>query len=343
MSTTEGSFTSWRPRLLRLCDEIGRATRGALLGAVEAHSLDSVARPMAVGAGDITFGLDLPSEHLLTEWLHDAARSSPLSVLTEDTGWRHMGPGPGGDAVALDGFDHGGPRIAFDPVDGTRNLMSDLRSAWTVVSFAPPGTGVPRMADLSGGIVAELPDSRARIRRRLSAERGGACHVETHDLVTDERLSDGTLVADDDDRADNGYFPFFRYMADLRPAIADLEARFFERLEREENADVRSCYDDQYITSAGHLVLLAMGTYRFVVDARAFLAERRGRPTITSKPYDLAGAVICAEAAGCAMTAPHGGPLDFPIDTRTPVSYVGYANAATRARLERHWLAVGGA
>ncbi|MFT5286024.1 MAG: fructose-1,6-bisphosphatase/inositol monophosphatase family enzyme, partial [Planctomycetota bacterium] len=112
------------------------------------------------------------------------------------------------------------------------------------------------------------------------------------------------------------------------------------RLEREESADVRNCYDDQYICSAGQLILLALGTYRFVVDPRAFLADRRGKPTITTKPYDIGGAILCAEAAGAVITATDGSSLDFPIDTHTPISFVGYANRATHLRLERHWLAV---
>ncbi len=338
------TFDDWRPRLLALCDELCRDTRGALLTALDKGDSE-IARPQGRGEGDWTYGLDLPAEAGIDAWLASVAREEPVSVMTEDAGWRHFGPGPSPDEepVELAGFDHGGPRIAFDPVDGTRNLMTDLRPAWTVVAFAPAGDGVPMLSDVTGGIVAELPESRARTRRVLSAERGGACSFTTYELESGERLTAGSLSTDDDDRADHGYFPFFRYMPDLRPATSELEAAFFDRLERFEGADVRNCYDDQYVTSAGHLVLLSLGTYRMIVDPRAFLAERRGRPTITTKPYDLAGAVVCAEAAGCVLTSPAGAPLDFPIDTSTPVSYVGYVNAGTRRRLEPHWLAVSGA
>jgi len=341
MTPTDESFASWRPRLMELVREIEQATRTLLQSALAGGDLGSLSRTVSEGAGDTTFGLDLPSEELLTGWLTESARRSPLSVMTEDSGWRHLGPDPsGGEPVELSGFDHGGPRIAFDPVDGTRNLMADLRSAWTVVSFAPPGASKPRLSDLTGGIVAELPTSRARSKRVLSAERGGACRVEEIELLSGDRLSDRILAADTDDRVDHGYFPFFRYMHDLGVATAQLETDFLVRLAQEESADVRNCYDDQYICSAGQLVLLAEGTYRFAVDPRAFLAERRGRPTITTKPYDIGGAVLCAQAAGCVVTAADGSALDFPIDTHSPISFVGYANAATHLRLEKHWLAV---
>jgi fructose-1,6-bisphosphatase/inositol monophosphatase family enzyme len=73
-----------------------------------------------------------------------------------------------------------------------------------------------------------------------------------------------------------------------------------------------------------------------IADLRAFLAERRGKPTLTSKPYDVAGAIVCARAAGVVVETPEGGELDFPIDTSTPLSFVGWTNAETRGRLGPH-------
>ncbi len=328
-------WQSWEPELRALCDRIRETTRGALLE----RAPEELARPAGEGAGDVTYGLDLPSEELLTAWLRETAAAGPLSLLTEDAGWRHAGPGPDGAAAELDGFDHGGPRIAIDPVDGTRNLMAALRSAWTVVSFAPPGAGVPRYGELTGGIVAEIPTPLAAAYRVLAAPRGGPCRYDERDLATGEPRAERDLVADADDRADHGYFPVFRYKPDQRPAIAAVEAAFFARLEEREGADARHCFDDQYISNAGQLALLALGTYRMIVDPRALVAERQGTTTVTSKPYDVGGALVCAAAAGASLSAADGAELDFPMDAETPVHFAGYANAATRARLEPHWLA----
>jgi len=337
-STTDADFGAWKPRLFELCDEIRRRTRSALLAALEDGD-DAIARGASVGAGDVTFGLDLPSEACIDAWLGLEARRSPLSLLTEDRGWRHVGPGRGGGTRELDGFDHGGPRIAIDPVDGTRNLMADLRSAWTVVSFAGPGPAGPRLGDVRAGVLGEIPASRAAGFRRLHAEAGGPCRLDAF-AAEDAPAVTRALVADEDDRPDEGYFPFFRYEPALRPALARLEADFFARLAEHEGADLRSCYDDQYISNAGQLVLLSTGTYRMMVDARALLGRRAGRPTVTSKPYDVAGAIVCARAAGAVLLAADGSALDFPIDAETPVDFVGFANAATERRLLPHWLAV---
>jgi hypothetical protein len=337
--TRPPTFAAWRPALLELSDGIRDATSEALASALRAAG-PRVERPAGQGAGDVTYGLDLPSEELAAAWLEREAARTPLSLLTEDAGWRHMGPRRPGDpssgAVELDGFDHGGPRIGLDPVDGTRNLMADLRPAWTVLSFAGAGAGRPLLSELSGGVVSELPPSNAARARRLVATSGGGTTLETLDLESGAVLEAGPLSADDDDRADHGYFPFFRYQPEQRPALARIEAAFFERLAREEGADPRHCFDDQYISNAGQMVLLALGTYRMVTDLRAWLAAKDGGAAVTSKPYDVAGAILCARAAGCEVTAPDGGPLDFPLDAETPVSFVGWHNPATRRRLAPH-------
>jgi hypothetical protein len=328
----------WRARLVSLCDELRDVTRAALIAAERDGTSDALARPHGQGAGDVTFGLDLPSEARIEAWQRDAARAEPLSVLTEDAGWRHLGPDGCGGVQELARFDHGGPRITIDPVDGTRNLMADLRSAWSVVAFAPSGPDAPRLSDCTGGVVAEIPGTLAARFRRLVAD-GTRCELVTCDLARGSELARRELTADGDGRADHGYFPFFRYAPAQRPAIARMEADFFARLVQAEGADARSIYDDQYISSAGQLALLALGRYRMVVDPREVVGRRLGVPGVTSKPYDLAGAVVCARAANAVVTAIDGGELDFPLDATTPVGWAGYANAATRARLEPHWLA----
>lgn len=336
------TFEAWEAALEALTEGLVRAVRGALTRAQGDHQRSrALAMPVGQGAGDVTFGMDAPAEEFMDEWLLEQARQRPLSLLTEDRGWRHMGPAPGrsGEAQDLPGFNHGGPRIAVDPVDGTRNLMAGLRSAWTVVSFAAAGPGQPSYQDQCAGIVAELPTLRAAHRSTYSAAGDGCWRLDI-DVASGQLLERRRLRVDAEARADHGYFPFFRFEPKFRPLLAQLEAAFFARLELHEGSDPAAFYDDQYISNAGQLVQLIEGTYRMLVDARALLAERLGQPAICSKPYDLAGALFCARAAGVALGAADGSPLEFPIDTDTPVHLAAYANAATRERLEPHWLAV---
>jgi len=335
----QAALDAWEERLRGLCDEIRACARAAMRSAMDRGALHEVDRPVAEGAGDVSFGLDLPTEAVVTRWLEQRARRSPLSLLSEESGWRHLGPDPDaahGAPIALAGFDHGGPRIVVDPVDGTRNLMADLRPAWTALALCPPGPDQPRLSDVTYGLLAEIPDSRAARYRVLQARAGGGASMEERDLERGRLVRARPLVADGDDRADHGYFPFFCFDAAMRPALAAVAAEFFARLEREERARVEHCFDDQYICNAGQLALLALGTYRLVADLRAALLERVPAACTTSKPYDCAGAILVARETGCIVTAPDGSQLDFPLDARTAVGFVGWANRATHERLGPH-------
>lgn len=319
-----------------LAERLRQTTLEALRGADRDGDPGDLCRPVALGIGDVTFGLDERTEAEVERWFGEQARRGPLSVLTEDKGWGHRGPDGSGGWKPLEDFDHGGPRIAIDPVDGTRNLMFGLRPAWTVLAAAPPGTSEPRLGDLSYGCVAELPlvhQDRVRIYR---AHRDGIASRTTLDLRGLEAPVEVPLGPTADTRADHGYFPFFRYRADQRPKLAEVEAAFFRRIAAEEGAQTDHCYDDQYIASAAHMVLLAEGTYRMVSDLRGHLARVEGQPTLTAKPYDIAGALPIALACGCRFEDASGGPLDLPLDATTPVSWVGYTNAGTQARLSPH-------
>jgi fructose-1,6-bisphosphatase/inositol monophosphatase family enzyme len=326
---------AWEPRLFDLSCRLRRSSRRAIREAQAQGDLRALSTPVGQGVGDVTFGLDEACERELTGWLLEQARLGPVSVLTEDLGWRHVGPGDTSDSgpVELAGFDHGGPRIVVDPVDGTRHLAFDMRSAWTVIGLAGPGEDAPHMSELILGEVSELPDSRAAHYRRLWATAGGGCRFELRALGDDLVLRESALVADDDDRVDHAYMPFFAYHPETRPEIDRIAADFFRRLAVSENADIAHCYDDQYIASGGQLALLAMGTYRMIVDPRADLAARSGRPTQTAHPYDLAGAVLCAREAGCIVTTLEGSTLDFELDATSNVGFVGFANAQTGGRL----------
>jgi len=326
-----GLLSDWTPRLEELIEAIRLAAANALESALAAGDLERVAGAVGRGAGDTTFGLDRQTERAVDAWFEGAAAQAPLSLFSEESGWRHRGP-----AGELAGFDHGGPRIVVDPVDGTRNLMFDLRPAWSVVALAGPGAEIPRQGEVLHGILAELPDSRGGRRRILCASRGLGCRLAVHALAEPEPPRARPLICDDSDRADQGYFPFFALHPGARAPIAELAADFFARLEQSEGAAIEHCFDDQYISSGGQLALVALGTYRMVVEARGELARQRGAPLQVCKPYDVAGAVLCAEEAGAVVTDLEGAPLDHALDADTPVSFCAFHNAATRARLWPH-------
>jgi len=319
-----GWTQNWRERLRELAESIRVVLHEDLT------SLERDSKPLRHGAGDLTYAIDEGTELVAARWMARLAATEPLSLFTEDHGWKHV-------SDSGSGFDHGGPRIVLDPIDGTRNLMLDLRSAWTEIAWCAAGPSEPRSTEVAASLLAELPGERAASFRVLEAGPQGPATLELRRVDDGALIERRDLVADpDDDQLEHRVLSFFRYEPRWRPLIASIEAAFFERVESHEGVDPRHCFDDQYISNAGQLALLAMGQYRFVCDLRAFLATRQGKAAVTSKPYDLAGAVHLARAAGCVVEAPDGTALDFPLDATTPVSYVGYANERIAQRLRPH-------
>lgn len=335
----------WRPLLRELSREIRVPVRRALGAALAAKDgerarLNDVTEVVGTGAGDITFAIDVVAEDAVERWFQKVAANGPLSLLTEDTGWQHRGPSPSGDVQELSGFDHGGPRIALDPIDGTRNIMHDLRSAWVVVSMAGPGPDEPQFKDLCYGAISEIPDSRGAEVRELDAIAGQGAHLRRLSIHADgeeREVASGPLCTDDEVRLDRGYFPFFGFHPSCR---ADVAALGFDVLQRvvasHPGLNLSTVFDDQYISSGGQLALLALGGYRSIVDARDALGQRTGRPTQTAKPYDMAGAALVALEAGCVVVAPDGAPLNFPLDAATPTDFAGFHNRGTADAMLPH-------
>ncbi len=338
----------WRPLLRELAREIRVPVRRTLREAQAAERgqearLDQVTEVVGEGAGDITFAIDVVAEDAVDRWFRRVAADTPLSLLTEDTGWQHRGPSASGGCEELPGFDHGGPRIALDPIDGTRNIMHDLRSAWVVVSLAAPGPGEPRFGDLVYGAISEIPDSRAAEARELDAVAGQGANLRRLGLQSDgdeQELADGPLRTDQEVRLDRGYFPFFAFHPSCRADVAALGFSVMQSVATEHpSIELATVFDDQYISSGGQLALLALGGYRSIVDARYAVGEKTKRPTQTAKPYDMAGAVLVAAEAGCVVLAPDGRPLDFPLDVTTPTDFAGFHNRGTADAILPHLIA----
>src|SRR5439155_17326595 len=73
-------------------------------------------------------------------------------------------------------------RLIVDPIDGTRGLMYDKRSAWALAGVAPnkgPGT---RLRDIEVSLMTELPTSKMGHADVLWAIKGQGAHGERIDL-----------------------------------------------------------------------------------------------------------------------------------------------------------------
>ena len=79
------------------------------------------------------------------------------------------------------------------------------------------------------------------------------------------------------------------------------------------------------------------GRDRFIADIRPLakpIHAARGLPDpLCCHPYDICTAMV-AEELGVIITDGVGSPIDAPFDVESDVSWVGYANASVRERVE---------
>jgi len=275
-------------------------------------------RPGKWGAGDMTFALDDEAGRALQAFGDALGQHGSAVIVAEGPGERRHGAG-------------GAPfvRALVDPVDGTRPLMQEMRSAWVLTGLAPDGGAATRLSDIEIAVQTELPTNTAAVYHVASAQRGAGATIARHDVITGDELDVRPLRVHEELPLDNGTFSFTRYLPAGRVIAAELEQRFLEAAIAAHDIDPHLIYDDQYLCSSGQLFLVTTGRYRMLADLRGWLGARHGIATFAAKPYDLA-ALLIYEEAGVTVLDAAGQPLDAPCDTETPLDVVAFGNETLR-------------
>jgi hypothetical protein len=82
------------------------------------------------------------------------------------------------------------------------------------------------------------------------------------------------------------------------------------------------------MTTGGQIYEIMVGHDRMLGDLRPLAHRKLGyQSALVCHPYDICTAMLLQEAGGVVET-PWGEPLRVPLDTTSPVSWMGYANAA---------------
>ena len=322
----------WLPRLA----ELGGRVREALRASLGRQDLERSSAVLRDGEGDTIFAIDGDAERILLDLAEGWSRSDAFTLVAE-------GIEPATGLVLGRGEPQA--RLIVDPIDGTRGLMFDKRSAWCLAAVAQERGDETRLSQVACAHMTELPTSRHGRVDELWARRGDATRGRRLELAS------GTAheFAPQPSRA-TGLRHGFATVCSFFQGGKELTARIDEDLIGaaiggwdHRKAEV---YTDQYISSGGQLAELALGRDRFVLDIRPLVHRAMGYAgTLCSKPYDLC-TVLVAQQAGCIVLAPDGSPLDAPLDTTTNLAFAGYANASladhlvplVRATLARHGL-----
>lgn len=277
------------------------------------------------GEGDTVFGLDAMVEETLVARCMEQGAKTPLVLVAEGiepASGRFFGP-VGSPPVW---------RILADPIDGTRGLMFDKRSAWCLLAAAPDHGPNTRLSHVRTSVAAELPTTRQGAVDTLWATR------DTPTQGTRRRLHDG-LVAElpvQPSQAVDLHHSFATvcdFFSGAKAPTAAFTEALFARIAGEWDPRHACIYQDQYIATGGQLCELALGRDRMVIDVRPPVHRSLGHTgALCSRPYDVANLLVAAQA-GCVILDLMGNPLDAPFDLTTDIHFQAYANQELADRI----------
>lgn len=304
--------------------------RDRIVAATERQSLAAMAAVDRDGEGDTIYAVDVVAEAVLEEFAGALARHWSFVLVAEGLpGGRRVYP-PGADEASVDCW------IIVDPVDGTRGLMYQKRSAWILTAVAPNQGTATSLRHVELAVQTEIPLVKQHLSDQLWAIRGEGAQARRHNRLTGTieplrlRPSTASTIA-------HGFATVARFFPGARDELAALDdAIAFGALGPPE-AGKASCFEDQYLSTGGQLYELIAGHDRFIADLRPLLgpvcASRGLPPPLTCHPYDLC-CVLIAQENGVIVTGADGGPIDAPLDVLAEVAWTGYANARVRAQVE---------
>jgi hypothetical protein len=294
--------------------------RGAVVHACAQQESEKLATALG-DEGDTIYAIDRVAEDALVRGLDELARMDPISVVAEGL--------PGGSLVLPRGAAEPDCRwrLLVDPLDGTRGLMYQKRSAWVLTGIAPNRGDATRLSDIALAVQTEVPLLKQHLSDQLWATRGKGCAAQRYN-----RLSGDTEMLElKPSRAgtiEHGFATVVRFFPGAGQVLGAIDDEIVGSLAHPAPGRA-ACFEDQYASTGGELYELIVGHDRFVADFRPLV-----NPTgMCCHPYDLCTALIATEA-GVVITDPVSGPLDAPFDVTTNVAWVGCANARLWSSIE---------
>ncbi len=289
-------------------------------------------RVAAVRGGDAIYHIDETGEKILIRFCEEWAGERPFLLIAEGISEDGERMFPAGADPADAVF-----RLIVDPIDGTRGLMYDKRSAWILSAVAPNRGAATSLQDLRWAVMTEAPTTRARYADQLWATTGGAAHGVTYDVTgpAPVELGPARLSPSRAPDLNHGFATLVKFFPGGKVATAELEEALFAQVAGALPGGTPLVFDDQYISNGGQLYEILTGHDRFIADLRPLILPRAApdQSLLCAHPYDLCCTLI-ATAVGVVITGARGEPLDAPLDVHTPVAWIAYASEMLQARIE---------
>jgi hypothetical protein len=282
--------------------------------------------------GDTIYAVDRVSEEMLVEFLeHEvSALNTTIVLIAEglDNG-KVVLPRSASESEAL-------WRIIVDPIDGTRGLMYQKRSAWILTGVAPNRGVETNLQDIELAVQTEIPLVKQHLMDAAWAIPGHGVKAERINRLTGEcwplhlQPSKARTIA-------HGFATVSRFFPGAREELSEIDEEIMRGALGPVQPGKAQCFEDQYISCGGQLFELMNGHDRFVADLRPhterLLINRGLSLGICSHPYDLCTEMIAREL-GVIVTDACGNLLKSRLNVEDDVAWVGYANQHIRAEIE---------
>jgi fructose-1,6-bisphosphatase/inositol monophosphatase family enzyme len=312
--------------VLKMLIEAGKAVRKKVRASLATSTQEQVSAVHAEKAEDTIYVIDRDAEEVLVPVLEKYARDvGGLILLAEGIGEESeivLPKGTNADEASI--------RVIIDPIDGTRSIMYNKRSAFYLAGAAPNKGEATRLSDIEVAVMVELPTVKQYQADILWAIRGKGSFAETENLLTSEIVNQAirpssakTIIG--------GFAQFARFFPPGREILSRMEDQLIQTLVPSNPGGKALVFEDQYICSGGQLYEMLMGHDRFVADVRgllyAYLNKQGKEGGHVCHAYDVCAHLIGTEA-GLIITDAEGKPLDAPLDLHTGINWIGYANAS---------------
>jgi hypothetical protein len=308
-------------RIRTLLLDLGDYVRQSVINARQEKDSADFAAISRQSVADTIYGIDRISEDAISVWFAEHWPATiPVELVMEGIDPERSVTIPAGTPP-----EQTRAKIILDPIDGTRGIMYDKRAAWFLAGVAPQRGAATRLSEIEVAVMVELPTTKQWRADRFSAIRGQGLIGESVNVLTGAVRPRGVRPSAAADML-HGFGYISRFFPAGKALTAAVEQQLWDRLYSSTPGKEIVLFEDQYISTGGQFCEVLLGHDRMIADIRPLVFKKLGLASaLCCHPYDVAAALVLQEA-GVVLEGPDGRPMDGPLDTTSPISWVAYAN-----------------
>src|SRR5436309_688673 len=156
--------------------------RDRLVAQLRRETIDALSGVADMRGGDTIYAIDERGEAVLWQFCEEWGREIPFVLIAEGVPGSGERVFPDGSPASAATF-----RLIVDPIDGTRAIMYDKRSAWILSGIAPNRGPDTKMDEIEVAMQTEVPTTKQTLSDSFWAWRGSGALGERTDLLSGAR------------------------------------------------------------------------------------------------------------------------------------------------------------